>query len=114
MVQKTKKTKRKFPFLALDYEWWTLNNYANPFRFIVECTILADQSVHDIDFQLDLLDANDHPPQFNQSLYSINITETTPINTIVSTSISAYDLDSGIYGVFSYYLLSNSSSYAVS
>ncbi|CAF5156349.1 unnamed protein product, partial [Rotaria sp. Silwood1] len=37
----------------LDYEWWTSNNYPNPFRFIVECTVLADKSIHDIDFQLD-------------------------------------------------------------
>jgi hypothetical protein len=109
-----KKYKRIFRFSALDYEWWTSNNNPNPFRFIVECTIIADQSDHVIDFQLDLLDANDNLPLFNQSLYSINITETTPINTTVSTSISAYDLDSGIYAAFSYYLLDNSSSYTVS
>jgi hypothetical protein len=101
-------------YLALDYEWWTADNRPNPFRFIVECTVLSDQSIHDIDFQLDLLDANDHPPTFNYSLYQINITETTPINTIVSTAITAYDLDTGIYAQFFYYLLNTSSPYIVS
>lgn len=99
---------------ALDYEWWTSNNNPNPFRFIVECTILSDQSINNIDFQLDLVDDNDHPPIFNQSIYDVYINETTPINTTVSTSISAYDLDSGIYGMISYYLLTNSSVYSVS
>ncbi len=101
-------------FSALNYAYWTDNNYPNPFRFIVQCTILSDQSNHNIDFQLDLLDVNDNPPTFNQSIYQINITETTPINTIVSNSISAYDLDSGFNAMFSYYLLTNSSLYGVS
>ncbi|UJR10619.1 hypothetical protein I4U23_014816 [Adineta vaga] len=96
---------------SLDYEWWSTNNYPNPFRFIVECTVLADQTRRNIDFQLDLIDANDNPPRFNQSIYQINISEKTAINTIVSTAISAYDLDSGTYGMFSYYLSNNSSPY---
>lgn len=99
---------------ALDYEWWTSNSYPNPFRFIVECTVLADKSVHDIDFQLDLIDVNDNPPIFTQSIYHINLTETTPINAILSTAISAYDSDSGASGTFSYSLQNTLSSYAVS
>ncbi|CAF4046492.1 unnamed protein product [Rotaria sp. Silwood2] len=95
----------------LDYEWWTSNNYPNPFRFIVECTVLADKSIHDIDFQLDLIDVNDHPPIFSQTIYYINLDETTPINTIISTTIFAYDPDSGASGTFSYYLHNNLSSY---
>ncbi|CAF0770612.1 unnamed protein product [Adineta steineri] len=95
----------------LDYEWWTSNSYPNPFRFIVECTILADESIHDIDFQLDLIDINDNPPRFSQPIYYINLTETTPINSIISTSISASDPDSGVSGTFSYYLQNNSSSF---
>lgn len=106
--------KKHFHFLALDYEWWTTNNYPNPFRFIVECEILANRNVSKIDFQLDLTDVNDNPPRFNQSSYNIYINETTSIGTIIPTSISAYDLDSGVYGTFSYYLLNNSSSYVVS
>ena len=56
---------------------------------------------------VDLLDVNDNPPIFNQSIYQINIYEDTPINTVVSTSISAYDLDSGIYATFVFYLLNS-------
>ena len=100
--------------LALDYDWWTSNSYPNPFRFIVQCTVLADRSVHDIDFQLDLIDVNDNAPRFSQSIYHINLLESTPINTIISTAISAVDPDSGLFGTFSYYLQSNASSYAVS
>ena len=99
--------------LALDYEWWTSNSFPNPFRFIVQCTVLADQSVHDIDFQLDLIDVNDNEPKFSQSIYQIAIPETTPVKTIVSTAIAAYDPDSGALGSFSYYLQTNVSSYAV-
>jgi hypothetical protein len=100
-------------FLALDYEWWTLNSYPNPFRFIVQCTVLSDQSIHDIDFQLDLIDVNDNPPIFSQPIYHVNLPETTPINTIISTAIAANDSDSGVFGTFSYYLQTNSSIYAV-
>jgi hypothetical protein len=101
-------------FLALDYEWWTSNGFPNPFRFIVECTVLADQSVHDIDFQLDLIDVNDNPPKFSQPIYYINLFETTLVNTVISTDITANDPDSGVGGTFLYYLQTNSSSYAVS
>ncbi|CAF2055605.1 unnamed protein product [Rotaria magnacalcarata] len=97
---------------SLDYEWWTSDNRPNPFRFIVECTILANRSTTNIDFQLDLIDVNDNSPIFNQSFYEIKINETTSIGTIIPTSIAAYDLDSSIYGMFSYYLLNNSSPYS--
>jgi hypothetical protein len=110
----SKEKKRVFFLLALDYEWWTSNGFPNPFRFIVECTVLADRSIHDIDFQLDLIDVNDNPPKFSQSIYYINLTESTFANTIISTDISANDPDSGVAGTFFYYLQTNSSSYAVS
>jgi hypothetical protein len=100
--------------LALDYEWWTSNGFPNPFRFIVECIVLADKSIHDIDFQLDLIDINDNPPKFSQPIYYIHLPETTLINTIISTDISANDPDSGASGTFSYYLQNNLSSYSVS
>lgn len=95
--------------LALDYEWWTLNNYSNPFRFIVACTILSTQMTQNIDFQLDLIDANDNPPRFNQSFYEISVNETIPINTIISAGIFAIDYDSGSNSLFSYYLLNDTS-----
>lgn len=97
----------------MDYEWWTSNGFPNPFRFIVQCTILADQSVHDIDFQLDLIDVNDNPPNFPQPIYHINVIETTPIDTILSNDIVAVDPDSGVSGTFTYYLQKNLSTYAV-
>ena len=98
----------------MDYEWWTSNGFPNPFRFIVQCIILADRSVHDIDFQLDLIDVNDNPPNFSQAVYHINLTETTLVDTILSTDIVAIDPDSGVAGTFSYYLQKNLSTYVVS
>ena len=70
--------------------------------------------MHDIDFQLDLIDVNDNAPRFSQSIYHINLVETTPVNTIISNAIAAVDPDSGLYGTFSYYLQNNASSFAVS
>ena len=102
-----------FFHLALDYEWWTENNNPNPFRFIVECTILSNQVKQNIDFQLDLLDVNDNPPIFYQNFSRINLTEDTPVNSTIQVNISAYDRDSGLGGVINYYL-SNSSNYTVS
>lgn len=90
------------------------NNWPNPFRFVVECTILANKSINNIDFQLDLIDIDDNPPTFNQSFYEIYINETIPVGTIIPTSVFAYDIDSGIYGGFSYLIKNNSSSYTVS
>jgi hypothetical protein len=100
--------------LALDYDWWTANGYPNPFRFIVQCTVRADQSIHDIDFQLDLIDVNDNEPSFSQSVYHVDIVETTPVDSIVFTGIAANDPDSGVFGTFSYSILNDSSTYTVS
>ena len=75
---------------------------------------MSDQSIHNIDFQLDLIDVNDWAPEFNESEYNISINETTPVGTIIPTSISAYDRDSGLYGMFSYYLSNISSQNIVS
>ena len=101
-----------FFHLVLDYEWWTENNNPNPFRFIVECTILLNQSKQNIDFQLDLIDVNDNAPVFYQNFSQINLTEDTLVNSIIPVNISAYDRDTGVGGMVNYYL-SNSSNYTV-
>ena len=90
-----------------------MNNYSNPFRFIVECTILTPRSVVLVDFQLDLIDVNDHPPRFPRAIYRVNLTEDTPVNSLVSSEITAYDLDSGPNALFFFYLLNDSSPYLV-
>ncbi|XP_072256714.1 protocadherin gamma-C5-like isoform X2 [Pyxicephalus adspersus] len=41
-----------------------------------------------------VLDINDNPPVFNQSVYKINIKENTPVNTVILT-LNATDLDEG-------------------
>ena len=62
-----------------------------------------------IDFQLDLLDVNDNPPTFNKSIYQLNISELTPVNSIISTEITAFDIDSTPFSSFIYFLSPNSS-----
>lgn len=99
-----------FFHLVLDYEWWTENNNPNPFRFIVECTILSTNSKQNIDFQLDLIDVNDNAPVFYQNFSQINLTEDTPVDTIIPVNISAYDRDTGAGGMINYYLANTSNS----
>lgn len=98
---------------ALDYDWWTLSNYPNPFRFIVECIILSNQTVQSIDFQLDLRDVNDNAPVFDRPIYYVNVSETTSVNSTIFTEISAIDIDSVPYRSFVYFLQTNSSVYVV-
>lgn len=102
-----------FFHLVLDYEWWTENNNPNPFRFIVECTILSNQIKQNIDFQLDLLDANDNSPIFLENFSRINLMEDTPMNSTIQVNISAFDRDSNLGGMIMYYV-SNASNYSVS
>ncbi|XP_023791618.1 cadherin-related family member 2 isoform X1 [Cyanistes caeruleus] len=54
---------------------------------------------------IDLIDSNDHIPEFPQSTYYLNVTENSPDGTIISPNITAYDPDSGILGQITYQLL---------
>ncbi|XP_077330311.1 protocadherin gamma-C5-like isoform X4 [Lithobates pipiens] len=49
-----------------------------------------------------VLDINDNPPVFNQSIYKIKLKENLPLNTIV-LSLNATDLDEGANGEIQYY-----------
>ncbi|XP_027499548.1 cadherin-related family member 2 isoform X2 [Corapipo altera] len=53
---------------------------------------------------IDLIDSNDHIPEFPQSLYNLSVMENSPEGTIIST-ITAYDPDSGVWGQITYRLL---------
>ncbi|XP_068133821.1 protocadherin gamma-C5-like isoform X6 [Hyperolius riggenbachi] len=55
-----------------------------------------------------VLDINDNPPVFNQSLYKIRLKENLPLNTIVF-SLNASDLDEGANGEIQYYFDSHTS-----
>ncbi|CAF0944340.1 unnamed protein product [Didymodactylos carnosus] len=89
----------------LNYESWVSNGYPNPFRIIVSCIIKANQSINNLDFQMELIDVNDNAPTFNQSIYSVYLLETAVVNSIVYSQISAYDLD---FGIITYYLRNDS------
>ncbi|NXH14373.1 CDHR2 protein, partial [Bucco capensis] len=57
---------------------------------------------------IDLIDSNDHIPEFPQSTYNLSVMENSPDGTIISSNITAYDPDSGILGQISYKLLPES------
>ncbi|NXI19920.1 CDHR2 protein, partial [Irena cyanogastra] len=54
---------------------------------------------------IDLIDSNDHIPEFPQSTYSLSVMENSPDGTVISPNITAYDPDSGILGQITYQLL---------
>ncbi|NXU20544.1 CDHR2 protein, partial [Pardalotus punctatus] len=54
---------------------------------------------------IDLIDSNDHIPEFPQSTYNLSVIENSPNGTIISTNITAYDPDSGVLGQITYQLL---------
>ncbi|NXO68031.1 CDHR2 protein, partial [Phainopepla nitens] len=57
---------------------------------------------------IDLIDSNDHIPEFPQSTYYLNVTENSPDGTIIAPNITAYDPDSGVLGQITYQLLPES------
>ncbi|XP_050167890.1 cadherin-related family member 2 [Myiozetetes cayanensis] len=54
---------------------------------------------------IDLIDTNDHIPEFPQSTYNLSVMEHSPEGTIISSNITAYDPDSGVWGQITYQLL---------
>ncbi|XP_050569639.1 cadherin-related family member 2 [Cygnus atratus] len=54
---------------------------------------------------IDLIDTNDHFPEFPQSIYNLNVMENSPEGTVIAPNITAYDPDSGAYGQITYQLL---------
>ncbi|NXS29599.1 CDHR2 protein, partial [Pomatostomus ruficeps] len=57
---------------------------------------------------INLIDSNDHIPEFPQSTYNLNVTENSPDGTVISPNITAYDPDSGVLGQITYQLLPES------
>ncbi|XP_053144892.1 cadherin-related family member 2 [Hemicordylus capensis] len=57
---------------------------------------------------IDLVDINDHRPEFSQSDYKLYVLEDSPAGTIVSPGITATDPDSGKFGEITYELLPQS------
>ncbi|NXI32376.1 CDHR2 protein, partial [Sterrhoptilus dennistouni] len=54
---------------------------------------------------IDLIDTNDHIPEFPQSTYYLSVEENSPDGTVISQNITAYDPDSGVLGQITYQLL---------
>ncbi|XP_068133818.1 protocadherin gamma-C5-like isoform X3 [Hyperolius riggenbachi] len=54
------------------------------------------------DITITVLDINDNPPVFDQSVYKVRVKENLPLNTVVLT-LNATDLDEGANGAIQYY-----------
>ncbi|NXG07931.1 CDHR2 protein, partial [Sakesphorus luctuosus] len=54
---------------------------------------------------INLIDTNDHIPEFPQSTYNLSVMEHSPDGTIISSNITAYDPDSSVWGEITYQLL---------
>ncbi|KGL87158.1 Cadherin-related family member 2, partial [Charadrius vociferus] len=54
---------------------------------------------------INLIDSNDHIPEFPQSTYNLSVMENSPAGTIITPNITAYDPDSGVLGEITYQLL---------
>ncbi|NWH70773.1 CDHR2 protein, partial [Piaya cayana] len=57
---------------------------------------------------IELIDSNDHIPEFPQSIYNLSVEENSPDGTIIIPNITAYDPDSGDLGRITYQLLPES------
>ncbi|XP_065500295.1 cadherin-related family member 2 [Caloenas nicobarica] len=57
---------------------------------------------------IDLIDSNDHTPEFPQSTYNLSVMENSPDGTVIAPNITAYDPDSGVLGQITYQLLPES------
>ncbi|NXY55474.1 CDHR2 protein, partial [Callaeas wilsoni] len=75
----------------------TANDTGNP----TDCCSTATVTI-------DLIDSNDHIPEFPQSTYYLSVVENSPTGTIISPNITAYDPDSGVLGQITYQLLPES------
>ncbi|NXS59559.1 CDHR2 protein, partial [Brachypteracias leptosomus] len=73
------------------------NDTGNP----TDCCSVANVTI-------DLIDSNDHIPEFPQSTYNLSVMENSANGTIISTNITAYDPDSGVLGQITYELLPES------
>uniref|UniRef100_A0A4W6E9K8 Cadherin domain-containing protein n=1 Tax=Lates calcarifer TaxID=8187 RepID=A0A4W6E9K8_LATCA len=61
----------------------------------------APQRSGTVNIEITVLDANDNPPVFNQSLYTATVTENAAIGTYITT-VNASDADSGSNGLVTY------------
>ncbi|POI25531.1 hypothetical protein CIB84_010719 [Bambusicola thoracicus] len=90
--------------LAVDYEIthvMVVQLIANDTRNPTDCCSTATVTI-------DIIDTNDHIPEFPQSTYNLRVMENSPDGTIIATNITAYDPDSGAGGQITYHLLPES------
>ncbi|XP_016061112.1 PREDICTED: protocadherin beta-3 [Miniopterus natalensis] len=91
---------RKFPELVLDQ---ALDREEQP-QFSLTLTAMDGGSPPrsgTVQIHILVLDINDNAPEFTQSLYEVEVLESSPVNSVIVT-VSAFDLDTGNFGTISY------------
>ncbi|XP_014705702.3 protocadherin beta-16 [Equus asinus] len=93
---------RKYPELVLDKE---LDREEEP-EILLTLTAMDGGSpprYGTAQVRIEVVDSNDNAPEFGQPFYRVHIPENSPVGSLVVT-VSASDLDSGVYGKISYTL----------
>ncbi|XP_034373819.1 protocadherin beta-6-like [Arvicanthis niloticus] len=102
VVTNSRSDGRKYPELVLDR---ALDREEQPELTLI-LTALDGGAPHrsgTTTVRIEVVDINDNAPQFVQSLYEVQIPENIPLDALVVT-VSARDLDAGIYGNIAYSL----------
>nr|XP_031526893.1 protocadherin beta-2 [Vicugna pacos] len=100
VLTRSRRDKRKYPELVLDK---VLDREEQP-ELTLTLTALdggTPPRSGTVQIHILVLDINDNAPEFTQSLYEVQILENSPLNSVIVT-VSASDLDTGIFGTISY------------
>ncbi|ELW54082.1 Protocadherin beta-3 [Tupaia chinensis] len=100
VVTRSRRDGRKYPELVLDK---ALDREQQPELSLTLTALDGGSPPRSGTAQINILvlDINDNAPEFEQTLYEVQILENSPINSVIVT-VSASDLDAGTFGTVSY------------
>ncbi|ELW54083.1 Protocadherin beta-3 [Tupaia chinensis] len=100
IVTRSRRDGRKYPELVLDK---ALDREQQPELSLTLTALDGGSPPRSGTAQINILvlDINDNAPEFEQTLYEVQILENSPINSVIVT-VSASDLDAGTFGTVSY------------
>ncbi|XP_074596173.1 cadherin 99C isoform X2 [Brevipalpus obovatus] len=71
----------------------------------ISCTEKKTGVKKSIPVLVKVIDINDNPPVFQKESYSVNVSETTPVGSIIFRELNAIDIDSGNNGLVEYHIV---------
>lgn len=102
IVKSETRTKKKKDFLSELHNWYTLS-FRHPLLSARVSIVYHGFQVAFSTVHIQLLDANDHNPEFSQDLYKLTVSEDAKIG-LKFGDIKARDADSNSFGEITYYL----------